>query len=112
MSTEIYLPDESSLSIPSLARHLHRWLGTWRSVTKAEAKPLERASLTRALEKGRTLWVDRPLTREVSCSQGTLWLTFDGVRKDIVLEAGQSYRCDCASRLGIHAVEAARFEMS
>lgn len=112
MSTEIYLPDESSLSVPSLARHLHRWLGAWRSAKKAEANSFERTSLTHALDKGRTLWVGRPLTREVSCSQGTLWLTFDGVRKDIVLEAGQSYRCECASRLGIHAVEAARFEMS
>ena len=52
------------------------------------------------------------MTRDINCLEGTLWLTFDGVRKDIILEAGQSYRCDCASRLAIHALDAARFDMT
>lgn len=64
-----------------------------------------------ALEKNRTFWVHRPISREIHCLQGTLWLTFDGVRKDVVLDAGQSYRCDSASRLAIHALDAAYFRM-
>lgn len=54
----------------------------------------------------------QPMTRDINCLEGTLWLTFDGVRKDIILEAGQSYRCDCASRLAIQALDAARFDMT
>lgn len=112
MTTEIYLPRENSLKISPLVSRLGYWLAAWRSGMKAEARPVDATSSTSALDTGRTLWVDQPMAREVSCTQGTLWLTFDGVRKDIILEAGRSYRCDCASRLGIHAIDAARFEMT
>jgi len=111
MNTATHLTHDNSLAIPSLIRPLGRHLGMWlaalRSSVQAEAKPAASTVSTRALDKGRTLWVDQPMARDVHCLQGSLWLTFDGVRKDIILEAGQSYRCDCASRLAIHALDAA-----
>ena len=55
--------------------------------------------------------MDAPTSRGITCQRGMLWLTFDGVLKDIVLEAGETYRCDSASRLAIHALDAARFQM-
>lgn len=66
-----------------------------------------RAAL-RGLARGATVWVDRPRGRLVRCVAGTLWLTFDGEPQDVILEAGDSHRCTCASRLGIHAMQAGR----
>ena len=60
------------------------------------------------LDKGATTWVARPLGRTIRCEAGTLWLTFDREPLDLILEAGQSHRCDKASKLGIHAMAAAR----
>lgn len=66
------------------------------------------APAARRLEAKATLWVARPLGRTVTCETGTLWLTFDNEPQDVVLEAGQSHRCDKASKLAIHALVAAR----
>lgn len=112
MNTAIYLPNASSQKNASLARQLREWLGELLSSLRVEARPTAPTSSTGALDKHRTLWVNQPMARDISCIQGTLWLTFDGVRKDVVLEAGQSYHCDCASRLAIHALDAARFKMT
>lgn len=62
----------------------------------------------RQLDKNATAWIARPLGRTVSCEAGTLWLTFDGEPQDLILEAGQSHRCNKASKLCIHALTAAR----
>lgn len=64
------------------------------------------------LGKGATTWIARPLGRTVTCETGTLWLTFDNEPADIILEAGQSHRCDKASRLSIHALAAARMSVA
>lgn len=45
------------------------------------------------LLKLQVLRVQRPLGREVYCDSGTLWLTFDHDLRDVILEAGQTYRC-------------------
>lgn len=110
MSTEIYLPCDVSSKAPSLLRQWLVWLGARRSTPRTLVTPFEPPATTSVLDKGRTQWIGQPLAREIRCTQGTLWLTFDGVRKDIILEAGQSYRCDCASRLAIHAIDTAHFE--
>ena len=65
------------------------------------------APATRRLDTGATSWVNKPLGRTISCQTGTLWLTFDGQPRDIVLEAGQSHRCVSSSALSIHAISAA-----
>ena len=60
------------------------------------------------LDRGATTWIARPLCRTIRCEAGTLWLTFDREPLDLILEAGQSHHCDKASKLGIHAMTAAR----
>ena len=70
------------------------------------------APAARRLEAKATLWVARPLGRTVTCETGTLWLTFDNEPQDVVLEAGQSHRCDKASKLAIHALAAARLTVA
>jgi hypothetical protein len=116
MNTPTQLTHHNSPAITSLAgpmgRHLRLLLGTMRRSLQAGSAPAASTISTSALDKGRTLWVNQPMTRDINCLEGTLWLTFDGVRKDIILEAGQSYRCDCDSRLAIHALDAARFDMT
>jgi hypothetical protein len=63
------------------------------------------------LARAATHWVARPRGQVVTCEAGTLWLTFDGERRDIVLDAGESHRCDSDARLAIHALAAARVHL-
>ncbi len=116
MNTATHLTQNNTLATPALVRPLGRhrasWLAAVRSSVRAKAIPAASTVSTSALDRGCTLWVDQPMARNISCMEGTLWLTFDGVRKDFILEAGQSYRCECASRLAIHALATARFNMA
>lgn len=57
------------------------------------------------LAKGRLHYVTRPRGRLVSCVSGAVWLTFDGKPQDVVLQAGESFRCASNARLGISAFE-------
>lgn len=66
------------------------------------------APTSRPLHRGETAWITRPHGRTVTCERGTLWLTFDNEPLDLILEAGQSYCCAHASKLGIHALAEAR----
>lgn len=70
------------------------------------------ASGVHVLDKAATLWIARPLGRRVTCEAGTLWLTFDGESQDVILEAGQSLRCEKASKLAVHALAAARISVA
>jgi hypothetical protein len=56
------------------------------------------------LAAGRVLRVQRPLGQTVRCLQGSVWLTFDGDRRDVVLSAGAVHRCDRNSLLLVTAV--------
>lgn len=96
---------DSSLRIPDRPDAAHRS----RLLNRVVATLLLGASdaapaVVMPLARGSTHWVRRPLGREISCEAGTLWLAFDGEPRDIVLEAGQSHRCACASLLSIHAL--------
>lgn len=70
------------------------------------------APAARQLDANATTWITRPLGRTVTCETGTLWLTFDNELADVILEAGQSHRCTNASKLGIHALSAARLSVA
>jgi hypothetical protein len=56
----------------------------------------------------RTLWVDAPLGRRVTCEAGSVWLTFDGQARDVVLQAGEHCECDTDTRLGVYALAGAQ----
>lgn len=70
------------------------------------------APAARQLDANATTWIARPLGRTVACETGTLWLTFDNESLDVILEAGQSYRCAKASKLAIHALAASRVSVA
>ena len=70
------------------------------------------APAARQLEKSATTWIADPLGRTIACETGTLWLTFDNEPQDVILEAGQSYRCAKASKLAIRAMDASRWSRS
>lgn len=44
----------------------------------------------------------------VTCHVGSLWITQDGDRRDIVLEAGQSFTTEKATATVVYALESAR----
>lgn len=108
MNPSIELGHDHSLAIDSLHRRLVRHVGLWMAAAArsflTETVPAAATFTVSTLDKGRTLWVDQPMAREVRCLKGALWLTFDGVQKDYILEAGESHCCKCSSRLAIHAM--------
>ena len=116
MNPATQLIPSNNLTIPSpirpLGRHLGLWLAALRSGLRAEAGEVASTTSPGTLDKGRTFWVEQPMLRDIHCLEGTLWLTQDGVGKDIILEAGESHRCDSASRLAIHALDAGRFTLA
>lgn len=116
MNAAAQLTHDSRLTLHSLVRPLGRplvlWLAALRSSLRIETRPTGWAVLACVMGKGHTLWVDQPKARVIKCLEGTLWLTFDGVREDFIVEAGHTYRCDCTSRLAIHALETARFSIT
>jgi hypothetical protein len=65
----------------------------------------EPASRMQGLAKGAMLRVDRPLDVVVQCSHGSVWVTHDGDPKDVVLEAGESYRSRSPARMIVQALE-------
>jgi hypothetical protein len=90
---------------PELRAGTRRFL-QWGSgaTVKGQARPA--APDVRQLAKGETTWSVNALGRVVRCESGVFWLCFDGDPKDIVLEAGQTYRCDKGTPLSIHALDA------
>ena len=84
----------------SLAAWLQRIGAAW-------AAPAQTRIDLHQIDARATTWVTRPRGCVVSCQTGTVWLAFDGEPQDVILEAGESYRCTSASRLSIHALTAA-----
>lgn len=76
--------------------------------TAAAARP-RRCSSHTDLAKHVTHWIGATAGTEVRCVQGTLWLTYDGQQRDIVLRAGESHSSDRGGRLAVHALEAAQY---
>ncbi|HJS37664.1 MAG TPA: DUF2917 domain-containing protein [Burkholderiales bacterium] len=55
------------------------------------------------LARGQTLRVVDALGSTIRCDQGSVWITEENMNKDVVLEAGASYRL---SRKGLALVHA------
>ena len=92
-------------------------LGRWASWSRGGAAEHLAArdsseSEPRCLEKGAVLAVPRPLNHNVECLRGTLWVTHDRDPKDVVLEAGQTYRPERDARMLIQALSAAQFRVT
>lgn len=70
------------------------------------------ASEVHSLQNRAILVVPRPIHRKIVCLRGCLWITHDGDPKDIVLDAGQSYRPDRHARMLIQALQAAELRVT
>jgi len=55
--------------------------------------------------KGRVRRVAAPVGRRVECLSGVLWVTQDGDRRDIILEAGDAFDFDRAKGVLISALQ-------
>jgi hypothetical protein len=66
----------------------------------------------RTLKAGTTLAVSHPRGQRIDCVRGSLWLTFDGERRDVVLDAGQSHTAESDSRLLVYGLEAAELRIA
>jgi hypothetical protein len=56
--------------------------------------------------------VSHPRGQRIDCVRGSLWLTFDGERRDVVLDAGQSHTAESDSRLLVYGLEAAELRIA
>jgi hypothetical protein len=97
-----------SFTVQSVPFAVSARLAVWlQRIGAAWAAPAQARIDLRQIDAGATTWVARPRGCVVRCQAGTLWLAFDGEPQDVILEAGESFRCTSASRLSIHAMTAA-----
>jgi hypothetical protein len=104
MNRAILSASAPAIDLGNVFRRLQSWLTVGDRRTAVTRVAAQQLVTPRGLDAGRTLWIARPLDLEVTCERGTLWLAFDGQQRDIILEAGRSFRCDSESRLSIHAL--------
>ena len=104
--TATHAANDFGISADRLARLFALFAGL--SSEPRTRKTTDRVSLA----KGRLHYVEKPQGKQVTCTAGSVWLTFDGEPQDVVLEAGESYRCVSHSRLGISAFEAATVQIA
>jgi hypothetical protein len=77
-------------------------------MTERARAPVRGARPVLLLEKNAVHRIRRPLGRTITCESGTLWLTFDNIPFDVVLEAGESHCCALESLLLIQALAQSR----
>ena len=106
-TTTIALDPPHRLPGRRLAARLRAWMGH-RAGTPGRRLPAGRF----VLETQHTLWEVHPLGCVIACERGAVWLTFDHDPRDIVLEAGQSLRCERDAPLAIHALETSTVRVS
>jgi hypothetical protein len=82
-----------------------------RTAAPATRSATRTAPQAQTLPTGRFIRVQRPLGRDVHCDKGSLWLTFDGDPRDVILIAGQAHRCDRNTRLIVQALDEARLRI-
>lgn len=70
-----------------------------RRITPAAQGPL-------TIDKGATLAIERGAGVDVCCVSGSLWITHDGDVKDVLIDAGGTYRSERAGRMLVHGLAA------
>jgi len=76
-----------------------------------EERPDERAQ-THQLAKGKATSFANPCGLQFTCTVGSLWLTIAGEPQDIILEAGESFRCAARAHLVATAFESSSLEVA
>lgn len=64
------------------------------------------------IDKGATLVVERAAGASVSCVSGSLWITHDGDVKDVLIDAGETYRSERSGRMLVHGLAASSARVS
>jgi hypothetical protein len=66
-------------------------------------------TLTRAytIAKDKIMEINQALDFTIQCLAGSVWVTFDGDRRDVILCAGQDFKVDRDQRTLIQAMDAA-----
>ncbi len=62
-----------------------------------------------SIAKGRVRRVPSPLGRRIECLSGVIWVTQDGDRRDIVLEAGEAFEFDRTRGVLVSALKDSRY---
>lgn len=70
---------------------------------------INQSSLEKVLLAERTLITLPPETEEVTCHSGTLWVTQDNDKRDLILEAGDCFSPQHGRRVILYALRASVF---
>ena len=98
------LPSPLGMAFDALARRVeHLFARPERTAHRAALATVDQ-DVVRSLGKGELMVAPDPLGLRVDCFSGSLWITHDGDRKDLILEAGQSYPCLRNSRMLVYAL--------
>ena len=63
------------------------------------------------IAKNRILEVKHALGVTIECLEGSVWITLDGDRRDVVLDAGHTFNVDRKQRTLIQALDTARVRL-
>jgi len=77
-----------------------------------EGERSDERALTHRLAKGQAKSFANPRGLHFTCTVGSLWLTIAGEPEDIILEAGESFRCAASSHLVATAFEASSLDVA
>ena len=93
--------------------HFATWLHVGHSAAVRRPKVISSAGRTvQELAKNGTITVLQPQGTVMECLEGCVWITLDGDVRDVVLEAGHSFRPDHNKRTLIHALESSRVRVA
>lgn len=63
------------------------------------------------IAKNRILEIKQALGMTIECLEGSVWVTLDGDRRDVVLDAGHTFNVDRKQRTLIQALDTARVRL-
>jgi len=67
-------------------------------------RPRSASDRIQTLPRDKATYLAQPMGHTVHCVSGSLWLTFDGDCRDVVLSAGAEHLCDRNTRLVAQAL--------
>lgn len=79
---------------------------------KSEGQRPDERALTHRLPKGQAKSFASPRGLQFTCTVGSLWLTVAGEPQDIILEAGESFRCAARAHLVATAFESSSLDVA
>ena len=103
-----------NIALPPVApsRNPLAWIREWvSSPPRNRAIRLGAVTEVRHLQQGVVWILPAPAGARLECLHGTVWITHDGDCKDLVLEAGETYRVDRCARMIVYALKPAQLRV-